>query len=187
MYQIAAPLKNIIVVSVTRKDGMSKTIVQTPFRTPIRIPIGDDGEDRDERRPWLSREIAALAGHDRSADHAAHRHDRGGREVDLGHHQNHHEAQGCDEQREDLQEDVPEVGRDSRSPARRTRAPRHRGASAQGRDSPKREARRSACTGRERAPPDAEDKTPPVSAILETLRSPPSGIRTRYLFFSFHT
>ena len=39
VYQIAAPLKNIIVVSVTRKDGMSNTIVQKPFRTPIRIPM----------------------------------------------------------------------------------------------------------------------------------------------------
>ena len=39
VYQTAAPLKNIIVVSVTRKDGMSNTIVQTPFRTPIRTPI----------------------------------------------------------------------------------------------------------------------------------------------------
>ena len=36
VYQTAAPLKNIIVVSVTRKDGMSNTIVQTPLRTPIR-------------------------------------------------------------------------------------------------------------------------------------------------------
>ena len=39
VYQIAAPLKNIIVVSVTRKDGMSNTMVQTPFRTPIRSPM----------------------------------------------------------------------------------------------------------------------------------------------------
>src|SRR6202167_4297921 len=38
VYQIAAPLKNIIVVSVTRKDGMSNTIVQMPFMTPIRMP-----------------------------------------------------------------------------------------------------------------------------------------------------
>ena len=109
VYQIAAPLKNIIVVSVTRKDGMSNTMVQTPLRTPIRMPISDDREDRDGGRPRLSREIAALAGHDRGADHAAHRHDRGGREVDLGHHQNHHEAHSRDEQREDLQKDVPRL------------------------------------------------------------------------------
>ena len=39
VYQIAAPLKNIIVVSVTRKDGISNTMVQTPFKRPISSPM----------------------------------------------------------------------------------------------------------------------------------------------------
>src|SRR6202035_1850727 len=39
------------------------------------------------------------------------RHTRGGRQVDLGHHQNHHETQSRDKQREDLQKDVPNVSR----------------------------------------------------------------------------
>ena len=37
VYQIAAPLKNIIVVRVTMKDGMSNTIVQTPFKRPTAV------------------------------------------------------------------------------------------------------------------------------------------------------
>jgi hypothetical protein len=47
VYQIAAPLKNIIVVSVTRKDGMSNTMVQTPFMTPI---AGQDYQDHGIQR-----------------------------------------------------------------------------------------------------------------------------------------
>ena len=38
MNQIAAPEKNIIVVSVTMKAGMPKRVMQAPFRTPISPP-----------------------------------------------------------------------------------------------------------------------------------------------------
>ena len=38
VYQIAAPEKNIIVVSVTMKAGMLKRVVQTPLKVPITAP-----------------------------------------------------------------------------------------------------------------------------------------------------
>ena len=85
---------------------MSNTIVQTPFKTPIRTPIATIAKMATTGANGLSREIAAFTCHDRRADHAAHRHDRSGREIDLGHHQNHHQAHRGHEQRQDLQEDV---------------------------------------------------------------------------------
>ena len=35
---MAEPLKNIIVVRVTRKDGISNRVVQTPLSTPMTRP-----------------------------------------------------------------------------------------------------------------------------------------------------
>ena len=69
VYQIAEPLKNIIVVRVTMKDGMSNRVVQTPLSAPMARPTATKASDgRQGMRQARAGEVAALARHDRGAD-----------------------------------------------------------------------------------------------------------------------
>ena len=50
--QIAAPEKNIIVVSVTMKGGMLSRVMQAPLKAPISAADGEEGQHaRGHREP----------------------------------------------------------------------------------------------------------------------------------------
>ena len=76
--QIAAPEKNIIVVSVTMKGGILSRVTQAPLKAPITPPTAREGERcrPASARPAPAKRAAVLV-ITRGADNARHGDDRG--------------------------------------------------------------------------------------------------------------
>ena len=107
VYQMAAPEKNIIVVSVTMKGGMLKRVMQAPLSEPMAPPTA-----RKATMPAAiasqggARHRPAVEGHDRGAEHAGHGEVEVRREVDAGHDQDEGLADGDDQERHHRAQDV---------------------------------------------------------------------------------
>ncbi len=106
---MAAPLKNIIVVSVTMKGGIRRRVTHTPLKAPTSPPT-----TKKDKMPAGTAMIGlalaerpAIHRDDGRPHHARHRKDGSGREIDPGHDEHEGLADGDDEQRHGRGQDVP--------------------------------------------------------------------------------